>query len=58
MRKAILRKAILIILPAVYLGACTEPAPPPPPKRTVHSKAKSDNPEDFRAVEKPSTYDR
>jgi hypothetical protein len=53
-----MRKLILIILPALYLGACTEPAPPPPPqKKTVrHVKAKSDDPEDFRAVEKPPTY--
>ena len=53
-----MRKLILIILPALYLGACTEPAPPPPPKKTVrhHVKGKSDNAEDFRAVEKPPSY--
>ena len=53
-----MRKLILIILPVLYLGACTEPAPAPPPpsKKTVRVKSKSDNPEDFRAVEKPPTY--
>jgi hypothetical protein len=53
-----MRKLILIILPVLYLGACTEPAPPPPPPKKsvkVHSK-KSDNAEDFRAVEKPPSY--
>jgi hypothetical protein len=54
-----MRKLILIILPALYLGACTEPAPPPPPPKPVHHhhvKGKSDSAEDFRAVEKPPTY--
>jgi hypothetical protein len=51
-----MRKLILIILPALYLGACTEPAPPPPPKQPVHHVKTSDKPEDFRAVEKPQSY--
>jgi hypothetical protein len=50
-----MRKLILIILPFIYLGACTEPAPPPP-KKTGRVKSKSDKAEDFRAVEKPDTY--
>src|SRR5205814_854608 len=54
-----MRKLILIILPVFYLGACTEPAPPPPPpKKTVRVKSRSDNPEDFNAVEKPPSYGR
>jgi hypothetical protein len=51
-----MRKLILIVLPFIYLGACTEPTPPPPPKKTVRVKSKSDNAEDFRAVEKPASY--
>ena len=55
-----MRKLILIILPMIYLGACTEPAPPPPPRDDHHHHVKksSDKAEDFRAVEKPQTYDR
>lgn len=54
-----MRKLILIILPVLYLGACTEPAPPPPPpKKSVKVKSRSDNAEDFRAVEKPPSYGR
>jgi hypothetical protein len=52
-----MKKLILILLPAaIFLAACQEPAPPPPPKPVAKHKAKSDNPEEFRAVEKPSTY--
>jgi len=52
-----MKKLILILLPAaIFLAACGEPAPPPPRKPVAKHKAKSDNPEDFRAVEKPSTY--
>jgi PBP1b-binding outer membrane lipoprotein LpoB len=52
-----MKKLILILLPAaIFLAACSEPPPPPPPKPVAKHKAKSDNPEDFRAVEKPSTY--
>jgi hypothetical protein len=55
-----MKKLILILLPAaIFLGACEEPAPPPPQHKPVAkhtAKSKSDNPEDFRAVEKPSTY--
>lgn len=55
-----MRKLILIILPALYLGACAEPTPVVvhhhPTKKTVRTKKKSDNAEDFRAVEKPATY--
>jgi hypothetical protein len=57
-----MKKLILILLPtAIFLAACSEPAPPPPqPKPVAKHKAKakstSDNPEEFRAVEKPSTY--
>jgi hypothetical protein len=54
-----MRKLILVILPALYLGACTEPTPPPPPPKTTthheHTK-KSEKAEDFHAVEKPATY--
>jgi len=55
-----MKKLILILLPAaIFLAACQEPAPPPAPAKPVakhKAKAKSDNPEEFRAVEKPSTY--
>jgi len=55
-----MKKMILILLPAaIFLAVCQEPAPPPPQPKPVakhKAKAKSDNPEDFRAVEKPSTY--
>ena len=56
-----MKKLILILLPAaIFLAACSEPPPPPPPKpvakHKAKAKAKSDNPEEFRAVEKPSTY--
>jgi PBP1b-binding outer membrane lipoprotein LpoB len=56
-----MKKLILILLPtAIFLAACSEPAPPPPPPKKPAAKAKakpkSDNPEDFRAVEKPSSY--
>jgi hypothetical protein len=55
-----MKKLILILLPAaIFIAACSEPAPPPPQPKPVakhKAKAKSDNPEDFRAVEKPSSY--
>jgi len=57
-----MKKLILILLPAaIFLAACQEPAPPPPQSKPVakhkaKAKAKSDNPEEFRAIEKPSTY--
>ena len=56
-----MKKLILILLPtAIFLAACSEPEPPPPPPKKPAAKAKaktkSDNPEDFRAVEKPSSY--
>jgi hypothetical protein len=54
-----MKKLILVLLPAaIFLAACQEPAPPPQPKPVAKhkAKAKSDNPEEFRAVEKPSTY--
>jgi PBP1b-binding outer membrane lipoprotein LpoB len=55
-----MKKLILLLLPAaIFLAACSEPAPPPPAPKPVakhKAKAKSDNPEDFRAVEKPSSY--
>jgi hypothetical protein len=56
-----MKKLILILLPAaIFLAACSEPEPPPPPPKKpavkAKAKAKSDNPEDFRAVEKPSSY--
>jgi hypothetical protein len=56
-----MRKLILLILPALYLGACTEPTPPPPaPTTTVHThtttKKKTEKADDFHAVEKPATY--
>jgi len=57
-----MKKLILILLPAaIFLAACQEPAPPPPQPKPVakhKAKAKSDNPEEFRAVEKPSTYEQ
>ena len=55
-----MRKLILLILPALYLGACTEPAPPPAPTTTVttthHHHKKTQKSDDFHAVEKPQTY--
>ncbi|HKP93773.1 MAG TPA: hypothetical protein VJS88_07735 [Chthoniobacterales bacterium] len=55
-----MRKLILLILPALYLGACTEPAPPPPPPKTTttthHHHKKTEKADDFHAVEKPQTY--
>jgi hypothetical protein len=56
-----MKKLILILLPAaIFLAACSEPEPPPPPPKKpavkAKAKAKSDNPENFRAVEKPSSY--
>ena len=58
-----MKKLILILLPAaIFLAACSEPQPPPPPptkpavKAKAKAKAKTDNPENFRAVEKPSSY--
>jgi hypothetical protein len=55
-----MKKLILLLLPAaIFLAACSEPAPPPPQPKPVakhKAKAKSDNPEEFRAVEKPSSY--
>ncbi|MFL6589907.1 MAG: hypothetical protein ACJ8M4_07015 [Chthoniobacterales bacterium] len=53
-----MRKLILLILPALYLGACTETVvTTPPPKKTVRTHTtKTDNAEDFHAVEKPATY--
>ncbi len=56
-----MKKLILILIPAaIFLAACSEPPPPPQPKpvakHKAKAKAKSDNPEEFRAVEKPSTY--
>jgi len=56
-----MKKLILILLPAaIFLAACSEPPPPPQPKpvakHKAKAKAKSYNPEEFRAVEKPSTY--
>jgi PBP1b-binding outer membrane lipoprotein LpoB len=52
-----MRKLILLALPALYLVACSEPAPPPPPKKkAMKQKARSDDPENFRAKEKPATY--
>jgi hypothetical protein len=55
-----MRKLILLILPALYLGACTEPTPPPPAPQqkttTHHHHTKTDKAEDFHAVEKPATY--
>ena len=55
-----MKKLILILLPAaIFLAACSEPPPPQPKpvaKHKAKAKAKSDSPEEFRAVEKPSTY--
>jgi hypothetical protein len=53
-----MRKLILLILPALYLGACTEPTPPPPaPTTTVHHHTtKTEKSDEFHAVEKPATY--
>lgn len=59
-----MKKLILILLPtAIFLAACSEPAPPPPAAGgTLHTHyaakptPKPDNPEAFRAVEKPSSY--
>jgi len=55
-----MKKLILILLPAaIFLAACSEPAPPPPPPKPVahthKAKAKSE-PQEFQAVEKPSSY--
>ena len=54
-----MKKLIVIILPALYLGACTEPAPPPPTTTvtTTHHHPKTEKKsDDFHAVEKPQTY--
>jgi hypothetical protein len=58
-----MKKLILILLPtAIFLAACSEPAPPPAAGGTLHKHyaakptPKPDNPEAFRAVEKPSSY--
>jgi PBP1b-binding outer membrane lipoprotein LpoB len=57
-----MKKIIFIVLPAFFLAACAQEPPTPatggtPPKK-AHTAAtpKPDNPENFRAVEKPSTY--
>jgi hypothetical protein len=53
-----MKKLILILLPtAIFVAACSEPAPPPPPPPVAHKahKAKSE-PQEFQAVEKPSSY--
>ena len=57
-----MKKLILLILPALYLGACTETVvtTPPPPKTTttVKTKTTKTKSDEFHAVEKPSTYSR
>lgn len=50
-------KALIVVAVANAIIGCQEPPPPPPAKKPVHhAKAKSDNAEDFRAVEKPGSY--
>ncbi len=52
-----MKKLILILLPtAIFIAACAEQEPPPPPP-VAHKahKAKSE-PQEFQAVEKPSSY--
>jgi PBP1b-binding outer membrane lipoprotein LpoB len=56
-----MKKIIFIVLPAFFLAACAEQPPPPATGGTLHkahpaATAKPENPENFRAVEKPSTY--
>jgi hypothetical protein len=54
-----MKKLILILLPtAIFVAACSEPAPPPPPPPVAHkAKAKpKSEPQEFQAVEKPSSY--
>jgi hypothetical protein len=54
-----MKKLILILLPAaIFLAACSEPPPPPPPPKPVakHTHKAKSEPEEFQAVEKPSTY--
>jgi hypothetical protein len=56
-----MKKLILILLPAaIFLAACSEPAPPPATGGHLHAAAKPkptpETPENFRAVEKPSSY--
>lgn len=56
-----MKKLVLLILPALYLGACTEPTPPPPPPKTTthhHHTKKTEKSDEFHAVEKPATYSR
>jgi PBP1b-binding outer membrane lipoprotein LpoB len=56
-----MKKIIFIVLPAFFLAGCAEETPIVKPIKTAaHAKPtpkpKSENPEEFRAVEKPSTY--
>jgi hypothetical protein len=53
-----MKKLILILLPAaIFIAACSEPAPPPPPPVAHKAKAKAKSePQEFQAVEKPSSY--
>jgi PBP1b-binding outer membrane lipoprotein LpoB len=57
-----MKKLILILLPAaIFLAGCAEETPIVKPLKTAARakptpKPKSDNPEEFRAVEKPSSY--
>jgi flagellar basal body L-ring protein FlgH len=56
-----MKKAALIILAAFFVAACSSTQETPivkPLKTTARAKPtpKPENPESFRAVEKPSTY--
>jgi len=57
-----MKKLILIpcLLAALVFGACSEPQPVYVKKKTATTTKvkKSDNAEDFRTIEKPSTYTR
>ena len=56
-----MKKLILIpcLLAGLVFGACSEPQPVYVKKKTATTtKKKSDKAEDFRTVEKPSTYTR
>ena len=57
-----MKTLIPLVLGAFIFTSCSEPTPvvitkKPAKTRTVKAK-KSDNPEDFRANEKPATYSR
>ena len=53
---ASLLRPICLAIATSLLASCAEPPPPPPPPPVKRAVVKKQTPEDFRAVEKPSTY--